>query len=166
MPFSPLKRVEGLANLLVGVDQPIGRRIVCGHRSITAQFRLDGFRQLLAQFHTPLIERVDIPDHALRENFMLIERDQRAERFGVQLPETGTNSTVYSPRTFSPRSADQTANCCQRRRIRRAPVPAFYPSSALLFARRNSPAVPDDDCPAELSVRAGARKSQGISFVP
>ena len=33
----------------------------------------DVLGQYLAQFHTPLIEGVDIPDRALRENMVLVE---------------------------------------------------------------------------------------------
>ena len=39
----------------------------------------DPLRQLFAQLHAPLVERVDIPDHALREHRMLIERHQLAQ---------------------------------------------------------------------------------------
>ncbi len=45
------------------------------------QFRLDGLCQLLAKFHAPLIERIDLPDYALREDFVFVQRDQRSERF-------------------------------------------------------------------------------------
>src|SRR5581483_3825473 len=33
-----------------------------------------------AKLNTPLVERVDVPDGALNEDFMLVERDQSAQR--------------------------------------------------------------------------------------
>ncbi len=39
------------------------------------QFRQNALSQHFAQFHTPLIERVDAPDRALDEDFVLVERD-------------------------------------------------------------------------------------------
>ena len=41
----------------------------------------DALGQYLAQFNAPLVERVKVPDGALGENRVLIERDQLAERF-------------------------------------------------------------------------------------
>ena len=49
------------------------------------QFRQDGFGKLFAKFHPHLVERVDAPDDTLREDFMFIQRDERAERCGGQL---------------------------------------------------------------------------------
>ena len=40
----------------------------------------DRLRQHLAQLHAPLVERVDVPDRALREDAVLVERDEAAER--------------------------------------------------------------------------------------
>ena len=39
--------------------------------------------QLLAQLHAPLVEAVDVPDDALDEDLVLVERDQRAEAFAA-----------------------------------------------------------------------------------
>src|SRR3954454_7266172 len=36
-------------------------------------------RKFLAQLYTPLVEAVDVPQHALHEHLVLIERDQPAE---------------------------------------------------------------------------------------
>src|SRR5262249_26214302 len=39
--------------------------------------------ELLPQLHPPLIERIDPPHHALHEHFVLVKRDQLAERRGI-----------------------------------------------------------------------------------
>ena len=46
------------------------------------EFGNDRLRERLAEFYAPLVERVDVPDGALREDAVLVERDQRAERGG------------------------------------------------------------------------------------
>jgi hypothetical protein len=43
------------------------------------QFGQNLLRQYLAEFHTPLVERVDVPDRALREDAVLIQGDERAQ---------------------------------------------------------------------------------------
>ena len=40
--------------------------------------------QNLAQLDAPLVEREDVPDDALREYLVLVERDQRTEGLGRQ----------------------------------------------------------------------------------
>jgi len=40
-------------------------------------------RQLLAELDTPLIERVDVPDDALHEHLVLVERDELTQRRGI-----------------------------------------------------------------------------------
>ena len=44
----------------------------------------DPLRQDFAELDAPLIERVDVPDHALDEHAVLVERDQLAEHFRRQ----------------------------------------------------------------------------------
>ena len=51
------------------------------------QLRQDRLGQLLAQLHAPLVERVDAPDHALREDLVLVHREQHAQRPRRQLLE-------------------------------------------------------------------------------
>ena len=41
-------------------------------------------RERLAELHAPLVERVDVPDRALHEHLVLVERDQHAERLRVE----------------------------------------------------------------------------------
>ena len=48
------------------------------------QFRDDALGQHFAQLDAPLVERVDVPDRALGEDAVLVERDQLAERFRRQ----------------------------------------------------------------------------------
>ena len=40
----------------------------------------DALRQNLAQLHAPLVEGIDLPDRALGEDAVLVERDELAER--------------------------------------------------------------------------------------
>src|SRR5437879_5868714 len=61
---------------LVIVNQPVGRRIMRGNGLPALQLRQDRLCQLLAQLHSPLIERVDVPDDALREDLVLVEGDE------------------------------------------------------------------------------------------
>ena len=44
----------------------------------------DPLRQHLAKLDSPLVERIDSPDDALREDAVLVERDERAERSRCQ----------------------------------------------------------------------------------
>ena len=45
------------------------------------ELRDDSLGQHLAELDAPLVERVDVPDRALGEHAVLVERDQLAERF-------------------------------------------------------------------------------------
>ena len=47
--------------------------------TVIVQFRQNTVRQLFAQLNAPLIECEDIQDGALSEDFVLIQRNQRAE---------------------------------------------------------------------------------------
>ena len=62
---------------------------------LALQFRDDALGQHLAQLHAPLIERADVPDGALGEDIVLVERDQLAERFRREpLGEDGVGRAV------------------------------------------------------------------------
>src|SRR5687767_14300793 len=41
--------------------------------------------QLLSELHTPLIEGIDAPDHALHENLVLIKGDEAPQRRGIEV---------------------------------------------------------------------------------
>ena len=43
------------------------------------------WRKLLAQLNAPLVEAVDLPDHALHEYFVFIQRKQHAQRVRIEL---------------------------------------------------------------------------------
>ncbi len=45
------------------------------------EFGDDAGSKHFSEFNTPLVKRVDIPDGALDEDFMLVERDQSAQNF-------------------------------------------------------------------------------------
>src|ERR1700734_1349521 len=66
-------------------DEPSSRRIEVGRGlSLVANDRRQARGELLAEFDTPLVERVDVPDRALREHLVLVERDEPAERTGIE----------------------------------------------------------------------------------
>src|SRR4051812_43314047 len=66
--------------LLVEVDQSTGRGVVAGDRRVAVELGQDLRSELLAELDAPLIEAVDVPDDALDEDLVLVQRDQRAER--------------------------------------------------------------------------------------
>ena len=67
----------------VAPDQRVRRAVVIQRRlRAAAELRDDSLRQHFSQFHAPLVERVEVPDHALREHDVLVERDQLPERCG------------------------------------------------------------------------------------
>src|SRR5262245_36342541 len=61
-------------------DQGVRRAVVAepGLR-LALELRDDALRQGLAELHAPLVERVDAPDGALREDRVLVEGDELAE---------------------------------------------------------------------------------------
>src|ERR1039458_396153 len=69
----------------VSADQSVGRRVV-GQLRIGWALQLgdDLLGQDLAQFHPPLVKRVDVPDRALYEDAVLVEGDQGTEQAGSQ----------------------------------------------------------------------------------
>src|ERR1044071_5231203 len=48
---------------------------------LALEFRDNALGQHLAKFHAPLVERVNLPDGALREHAVLVKSDQLAENF-------------------------------------------------------------------------------------
>src|SRR5580704_14190446 len=67
--------------LAIAPDQRVGRAVMLelGFRG-TFQLGDDPLGERLAQFHAPLIERIDLPDRALGEDAVFVERDQLAQR--------------------------------------------------------------------------------------
>ena len=52
---------------------------------LALDFLQDRRRQFLAQFHAPLVERVDAPDHRLDEDLVFVKGDQLAQGEGIDL---------------------------------------------------------------------------------
>src|SRR5882672_10177164 len=65
----------------VAADQVVGRTIVAElGGGLARELGDDALRQYLAEFDAPLIEGIDVPDHALGEDAVLVERDQLSQR--------------------------------------------------------------------------------------
>src|SRR5437660_1588488 len=74
----------------IAPNQRIGRTVVIKQRLARAfKFGNDSVRKNHSQFDSPLIERVDPPDHALRKHAVLIQRDQSAK--GIRRETLGKN---------------------------------------------------------------------------
>ena len=92
-----------------------------GWLSRAFKFRNNALRQHFAEFHAPLVKRIDLPDYALREHRVLIERNQFAEHRRRELVgEDGIRRAVafehamrYQPirRTFGPHLLRRLAEC-------------------------------------------------------
>src|SRR5215471_1002386 len=63
----------------VVIDQPVGRAVVAVYRFGAIKLGQDSTGELFTQFYTPLIEGVNVPDHALGKDLVLIERNQATE---------------------------------------------------------------------------------------
>src|SRR3954469_14563884 len=74
-----------VATAAVASDQGVGRAVVGERRDrIAEELGSDPFRQRFTELDAPLVEGVDPPDHALREDAVLVERNELAERLGGQ----------------------------------------------------------------------------------
>src|SRR5574340_1572790 len=74
-----------VAHASVVVDQRGGRGVMAADRNARVQFGQDAARELLPELHPPLVVGVEVPDHALHEDLVLVERDQHAERMRREL---------------------------------------------------------------------------------
>src|SRR5918995_5269133 len=69
----------------VAPDERVRRRVVSELRlGLGGELGDDARREHLAELDTPLVERVDVPDRALRKDRMLVESDELAKRLGRQ----------------------------------------------------------------------------------
>jgi len=59
------------------VDEAVGARVVPTGQLITPQLRLNDLGQLLAKLNTPLVIGIDIPNHPLGEDLVLIQGYRR-----------------------------------------------------------------------------------------
>ena len=82
--------------LPVVIDQPVGRRVVIADGFRCMQLTQHFFCQLLAQFHAPLIKRIDIPQHALDEDLVFVQRNQRAEAVRSMLLLAGVSPALVT----------------------------------------------------------------------
>src|SRR5262245_43487753 len=72
--------------LAIAPDQGIGGAVVAEFGLLRAlELGDDPLRERLPELHAPLIEGVDLPDGALGEDAVLVERDQLAQRSRRQL---------------------------------------------------------------------------------
>jgi len=91
----PATNIKLFSHPFDGIHQPICRGIMAADWLRFCQFRQNLFSQLFAQFHAHLVKRVDIPDDALGEDFVLIEGNQRTQHFRRQFwVEEGIGRTV------------------------------------------------------------------------
>jgi len=68
--------------MAIETDPHIGRGVVIQRRGCGLQFRQNPRGKLFAKFHTLSVKAQNIPDHALDENLVLIDRNQLAEHAG------------------------------------------------------------------------------------
>src|SRR6267142_2579956 len=70
----------------MAADERVRRAVVAEGRLRRAlELGDDALRELLPELDAPLVERVDVPDYALREHAVLVERDERPERLRREL---------------------------------------------------------------------------------
>ena len=63
------------------LDEPVGGAVVVQFGVGLGEFRKNLLRELLAEFHAPLVVAVDVPDNALDEDLVFVHGDEGAERF-------------------------------------------------------------------------------------
>src|SRR5262245_18596675 len=143
----------------VAADQGIGGAVVCERRLLSAfQLRDDVAGQHLAQLHAPLIEGVNVPDGALREDAVLIEGHECAERLRRQ--PLGENGARW-PVAFEGAVWHQPFRCAFSLDLFRGFAKARAMGLAKAFASKRSWCRPSG-----LRVWQKAMKSQGTSLVP
>src|ERR1039458_10534018 len=70
----------------ITADQVICRTVVFEHGCrLVLKFGNDSLGEHLAQLDAPLIERINVPNRALREYAVLVKRDQRSEEHTSEL---------------------------------------------------------------------------------
>ena len=100
----------------VALDQGRGRAIQ--FPVFAAQHRQNLLRgEHLAQLHAELVERVDVPDHALREDAVLVQRDQRAQDRGREFvgEDRVAGAIAWKTRCGSVASLARTRGLCSAR---------------------------------------------------
>jgi len=77
----------------------------------TLYFADNLLRQNFAQFHAPLVERIDLPDHSLGENTVLVQGDQLPQGLRGQLLK---QKRARWPITFEDAVGNQPGRCAFR----------------------------------------------------
>ena len=62
-------------------DETVGGAVVVEFSVSLGEFRKDLLGELLAEFNTPLVVAVDVPDNALREDLVFVHGDESAKAF-------------------------------------------------------------------------------------
>src|SRR5579862_2208740 len=69
----------------IAANQCVGRAVVTQNRlSFAIELGNDLLCKYLAEFNSPLVERVDVPNDALNENRVLVQGNELAQRFRRQ----------------------------------------------------------------------------------
>ena len=69
----------------VGIDEAIGGHIMVIDRYLGFNFLLDLACELLAELNAHLVKRIDMPDHTLNKDFVLVECNEAPQSFWCQL---------------------------------------------------------------------------------
>src|SRR5437667_7060346 len=95
-----------LLRLSVATDQAVGRAVMVQlGLCLALKFRNDALRQYLAEFDTPLVKRINVPDRALGEDGVLVKSHEFAQGFRreplgqnrVRWPITFEDSVRHEP---------------------------------------------------------------------
>src|SRR5262249_56285170 len=74
-----------LLEAAIAADQVVGRTVMTKFGlGFAFELRDDALSQHLAELDAPLIKRVDVPDDALGENAVLVQRNKLSQRFPRQ----------------------------------------------------------------------------------
>ena len=65
-------KIAYVAHALVCIDQAVSTAVVAGYRLIVAKLGQNCVGELLAQLNPHLIKAINIPDSALREDFVFV----------------------------------------------------------------------------------------------
>ena len=63
------------------LDQPVGGAVVSEFGVGLGEFREDLLGELLAEFNTPLVIAVDVPDNALHKDLVFVHGDEGTQSF-------------------------------------------------------------------------------------
>ena len=104
----------------VARDQGVRRASRARARSSPVELGDDPLGERLAELDAPLVEGVDAPDDALREDGVLVERDERAEHAPASAARPAARSRAGCPRTCG---AGRASRACPRPRPPRRVLP-------------------------------------------